>query len=463
MNARPAPGFSAPARLAAGFRPGSPEDSDSGPSPITTSPHEGFRGPSWGHVAVVAAAAVAVGIWHVVAIPITDPHYSIFGNYADLQIYRAGAQAVRAGTGLYNGPVLWGMQWTYTPFAAALFTPLAVMSQHLANIVWWSATFAALVFVVGRSMCSLGYRVTIRTALSSVFLAFVVTSFEPIRDTFWFGQINVFLMALILCDLLQPSKSRLRGFGVGVAAGIKLTPLLFLIYLMLTRQWRASLNGLLGFTSTIVVGYVVAPHDSWTYWSGRFLDAANVGGVDAPANQSINGFFAQMLRFYDITRYLNDATGTFESPMWLWLCAALPALGLGLWAAAVAHHQRQELLAITVTAMTATAVSPFSWGHHWVWFVPLFIITLHSACTRPSALRLMAPAALAVPVFAWWWNYWGSGPWRDTDHVIGIGLFMLPRPDNPHWWQQLTVPLYAGCYVLIFVVVTSSILVSRRR
>lgn len=457
--ARLTPGLPVPARPAAApCRLTSLEDSDSGSSPFPVSAHKGAQDPGWRLVAALAVMAVAVGIWHVVAIPITDPHYSIFGNYADLQIYRAGAQAVLTGTGLYDGPVLWDMQWTYTPFAAATLTPLAAMSQYTANIVWWSATFVALVIVVGRSLSSLGYRLTIGTTLSSLLLAFIVTSFEPARDTFWFGQINIFLMALILCDLLSPSETRLRGFAVGVAAGIKLTPLLFLIYLVLTRQWKACLNLLLGFASTVVLGYVVAPKDSWTYWSGRFLDAANVGGVDSPANQSINGFIAQMLRSYDITRYLNTVTGTFEPPTWLWLSAALPALVLGLWAAAVAHRNRQELLAITMTAMTATAVSPFSWGHHWVWFVPLFIIALHYAHSSTSTLRWAAPAVMIVPVFTWWWNYWDSGPWRDTDHIIGIGLFMLPRPDDPHWWQQLTIPLYAGCYVLVFTVVVLSIL-----
>lgn len=427
-----------------------------------TAPDSYVRDPGWTFVAMTAAAAVAVGIWHVLALPITDPHYSIFGNYADLQIYRAGAQAVRAGTGLYDGPVLWGMQWTYTPFAATLLTPLASVSQHVANIVWWSTTFAALILVVGRSLTSLGYRFNAQIALLSVLLAFVVTSFEPVRDTFWLGQINVFLMALILCDLLRPRTSWLRGFGVGVAAGIKLTPLLFLVYLAVTRQWRACMNGCLGFASTVVIGCVVVPRDSWTYWTGRFLDAANVGGVDAPANQSINGFFAQMFKFHDVTRYLDPVTGTFEPPSWLWLSVSLPALALGLGAAVIADRNGHELLAVTVAAMTATAVSPFSWGHHWVWFVPLFVITVHYALSSTTAALWSVPAALALSAFTWWWNYFDSGPWRDTDHMIGVGLFMLPRPENPHWWQQLTVPVYAGCYLLIFTITIAAILMTCR-
>ncbi len=54
---------------------------------------------------------------------------------------------------------------------------------------------------------------------------------EPIRTTLWLGQINIFLLLLIVWDLGRDEKSRLRGIGAGVAAGVKLTPAFF---------WRTS-------------------------------------------------------------------------------------------------------------------------------------------------------------------------------------------------------------------------------
>jgi alpha-1,2-mannosyltransferase len=417
---------------------------------------------TWLVVSVFAVLAVVVALWHIFVLPITDNHYGIFDNYADLQIYRAGGQAVIDGSRLYDGPVLWGMQWTYSPFAALLMVPFAVTEQLTANVIWWAGTYLALVAVVALSFKSLGYRFTRRLLILCVLLAFVVTSFEPVRDTIWLGQINVYLMLLVLWDLVRTSNSRFRGFGVGIAAGIKLTPLLFLVYLAVTRQWRACLHGVGGFLTTVVIGFVVVPHDSWTYWTGRFIDADNVGGVDAPANQSINGFFAQMFRFLDVTRYLNVDNGAFEPPIWLWLAFAVPALAVGLWAASIAHRRHQELLAVVLAAMTASAISPFSWGHHWVWFVPLFVLALHHALTSRTWWRWMVPISLAVPAFAWWHNYWDSGLWRGSDHVIGIGLFMMPRPADPAWWHHLAVPIYAGCFPSVFAVTAVAVIVVGR-
>jgi alpha-1,2-mannosyltransferase len=73
------------------------------------------------------------------------------------------------------------------------------------------------------------------------------------------------------------------------------------------------------------------------------------------------------------------------------------------------------------------------------------------------------PIGVTVPAFTWWYNYWDSGPWRGSDHAIGIGLFMMPRPEHAAWWQYLAVPLYAGCFPLVFAVTAVAVIVTGRR
>src|SRR5439155_26712098 len=66
---------------------------------------------------------------------------------------------------------------------------------------------------------------------------------EPFLRTVYLGQVNVALMALIMWDLTQPDTRASRwwkGAGVGIAAGIKLVPLIFLPYLLLTRRFRQA-------------------------------------------------------------------------------------------------------------------------------------------------------------------------------------------------------------------------------
>lgn len=417
----------------------------------------------WPLVAAAAVAAVGVLVFHVVAVPLDNPFYGLFRNYADLAIYRAGGDAVVHRTGVYDGPILFGMQFTYTPFAAIVFAPLALLTQSAANVVWWSATFLALAATVALSFKSLGYRLDRRVGLLSVLLAVAATALEPVRTTVWLGQVNVFLMLLVLWDLTRPDGSRLRGVGVGVATGIKLTPGFFLVYLAVTRQWRSCVTALGALAATVAVGFAAIPGDALSYWTGQFRSTERVGPVDAPSNQSVNGVLGQLLRFYDVARYSNpDNAGVFEPPTWMWLLFAVPAVALGVAAARVAHRREHELLAVVLTGMTAATVSPFSWGHHWVWFVPLFVLALHFALTSAARLRWLVPVAAALPALTWWHPYPDRPGLHGAEHPIGIGLFMMPI-DPDRWWAHLLAPVYAGCYPLAFAVVAASTLLVRPR
>ncbi|WP_305094887.1 glycosyltransferase 87 family protein [Prescottella sp. R16] len=431
--------------------------------PVEQGPPEPDRTIGTSALVAAAVAAVAVVVWHIYALPIGDPFYGLFENFADLAIYRAGGDAVVHRTGLYDDAILFGMQFTYTPFAAIVFAPFALVSQALTNLVWWSATFAALTALIAVSLRSLGYRLGPRAWLLSTLLAVATTALEPVRSTIWFGQINVFLVLLVVWDLTRPAGSRLRGIGTGVAAGIKLTPLFFLAYLAVTRQWRTAVTTAVAFAATVALGFAVVPADSWSYWTDRVVHAGRVGPVDAVGNQSANGMLAQLLRFYDVTRYQDPVTGVFAPPTWMWILVAGVLAVLGLAAAAVAHRRGHVLLAVVLTGMGSAVASPFSWGHHWVWFVPLLVIALHYAACSGRRAAWLAPMVVAVPTFSWWWHYYDGAPLHGTDHPIGIGLFTFPR-HYQHWSTQLLVPVYSSCYLLVFAAaVAATFLILRRR
>ncbi|NED66829.1 DUF2029 domain-containing protein, partial [Streptomyces sp. SID10244] len=139
------------------------------------------------------------------------------------------------------------------------------------------------------------------------------------------GQINIFLMALILADLvlldLVRPGSRLKGVGVGLAAGVKLTPAFFLVYFAVNRQWRALTTGIASFAATIAIGFLVIPRDAWAYWTDYVGGATRIGRVDSPANQSVNGFISQLLDYFDIRRFAHPLKGipVYEAPAWLWV------------------------------------------------------------------------------------------------------------------------------------------------
>ncbi|WP_238419274.1 glycosyltransferase 87 family protein [Gordonia sp. 'Campus'] len=423
-------------------------------------------------VAVIVAAVFALGVivWHITAIPITNPFYGLFENATDVRVYRSGAATVLDGRSLYDDPVLWRLHFTYPPFAAVVLVPLAVVGQAVAAICWWALGFIALAGVIAMGLRSLNYRVDARLVAFAVLLAVASTALEPIRTTIWLGQINIIVMTLILVDLvfLRPT-SRWRGIGIGLAAGLKLTPLFVIVYLVLTRQWRVAGTALATFAGTIVVGFLVIPGDAWAYWTRHLVDTDRIGRADSPANQSVRGGLSQMLAYFDIGRFADAGPGgpVYQPPVWLWVPAALIVVVVGLWAAIVAHSESRELLAATIVGMTMCAVSPFAWGHHWVWCVPLLVVTLDLAMRRGTTAGTwwywLGPVGVVASTFTWWRHWWDSGPYLTSDHAIALGLFMMPRVADGQPWNVALVLLYSWCYPMLLGITALATLVGTLR
>lgn len=361
--------------------------------------------------ALIVAGAVVLGLLAVylqnLAVPLDTPYWGLFGNQLDLEVYRQGAQEVLDGNRLYEAKLVGVMDYTYAPASVIVFIPFALMSLEAARIVWMAGIFVALYFVIILSFKSLGYRIDWPVRTLSMALVLVSTLMEPVRTTMWYGQINVFLMLLIMWDLLQGRHSRIRGLGVGIAAGIKLTPLIFVLYLVINRNWRAVWLSSAGFVGTIAVGFAVLPRDSWKYWSGTFIDSKRVGAPNTVGNQSIRGALANLWQ-------------TDNPNSLVWITLAVAALVLGMVAASMAHRRGHELLAVTMVGMTGTVVSPMSWGHHWVWVVPLMVIGVHMVLQSRTALsRLVSVAAvLALLLSTFVWRSYRGFPVTQIDRIL---------------------------------------------
>ncbi|GAA0602068.1 hypothetical protein GCM10010174_17650 [Kutzneria viridogrisea] len=360
---------------------------------------------------VVAGSLLLAAIVAVVHYQVTG--YLVMSDFIDLSVYRAGAQALLAGQPLYEGKIAGGMfSFTYPPFAAILFAPLALGPAQL-----WQA----LVFLANLVLLYLAVRLCLRTAKPAQVLAASAVLFwlEPVSWTVYLGQINLLLLVILLWDLGSDRPGRWRGIGVGIAAGIKLTPLIFVAYLLVTRQFRAAGIALATTAVTVLIGLAFAPADTIGYWSGTFLRTDRVGEVASAMNQSINGTLARLL-------------GVANPPTALWLAIAVPVAALGLLGAALAHQRGERLLAITVCGLTGAAVSPISWSHHWIWFVPLAILVHRRS-------KWLA-AAFVLVLFAWPVHFL-TGHRMD---VPALGVIGLPP------WHGLDL-VYANLYLLVLL------------
>jgi alpha-1,2-mannosyltransferase len=208
---------------------------------------------------------------------------------------------------------------------------------------------------------------------------------EPTRETISFGQINMLLVVLILGDLLfaVPRRWWWAGAGIGLATAIKLFPGIFIVYLLVTRRWRAALVASATAALATLLALAVAPRDSWRFWTQELWSTARVGRLDYTGNQSLQGMLARIV--------VPD-----QPPRAVWLVLALPVAAWGLWRAGRLFRAGDEVAALTVTGLVGALVSPITWPHHVYWFIPALVVLVDSARRRDLVL---AAVTLVVAVY----------------------------------------------------------------
>ena len=194
----------------------------------------------------VAAFVIILGGWLVYSFihPESTTLYPV-----DLGVYRNGGLIVRHVSPPYNGTEYalydWpannqALKFTYTPFAALFFAVVSFVPWSVLPRITQVANLIFLFIAAWCTMGALGYRDR-RVRLGGALLGFAVGLLtEPVFRTLYLGQINLLLMAAIIWDLRQPEGRRWKGVATGLAAAIKLTPLVFIPYLILTRKYRAA-------------------------------------------------------------------------------------------------------------------------------------------------------------------------------------------------------------------------------
>jgi alpha-1,2-mannosyltransferase len=303
----------------------------------------------------------------------------------DLHVYYFGGLIVRHVRPWYNphlasplydwpGYTSLHLPFDYSPFAAVVFSVLSFLPWYwlsrlmiLANIFF---LVAALWFTYG----GLGYRNRQVRIGATLLTAAAVFWTEPVIRVIYLGQIELALLALVMWDMCQPDRRRWKGVGVGIAAGIKLVPLIFIAYLLVTKRFRQAIVASASFLATILIGFAVAPSDSAKYWlTGLFWNGAPKAGFGAwEGNQSLRALMARLL-------------GSLAGSQRPWLAVDLLAIVLGLACAVMLDRKGYRMAGLMATALTGLLASPISWDHHWVWIVPCVALAAHYAVQAMAA------------------------------------------------------------------------------
>lgn len=280
----------------------------------------------------------------------------------DLRVYREGALTLwhtpetlyEGHVGPDDGPRL---PFTYPPFAAILFLPLAALPQNVAYLLLLIAS-AAVAFAVAWDLEPRLQRLLPKWGrlLNPFMVGLIFLVSGPVRDSMDFGQINVLLLGVAYLTFVRFRSLVPFAVVVGVCAGIKLTPLALLVAPFAMRQWRATAIGVASFLATQLVSLAFVPSNTIDYWTRVIVDPARIGNPGFIENVSIQGVLARI-----------DASKL----AWVAAAAVVGLLILAvMWAMAsadkAAHFDRVTLIALA--ALASLLLSPVSWTHHWVWW-----------------------------------------------------------------------------------------------
>ena len=351
--------------------------------------------------------------------------------YFDLRVYRGAAHLVLTGAPLYDRKIL-GFNFTYPPFAALALAPLArepLPFDEVAFTVLNVAVLVAVIWLALRLPCrpeapqaraGAGGPARAGAARPSPWLVVLLAGgalwLEPVTTTIAYGQIDLIVAVLVVFDLSRRDSARTKGAAIGLAAGLKLTPLIFIPYLLLCGRRRAAAVALASFTATVAAGTALLPGDTARYWSGVFLDSSRVGGRPGagagPADQSLRGALMR----------LEPSLGAHG--LWLLIAGALVLGGLAL--AAAVSRRGDEGLGFALCALTALLASPISWTHHWVLAVPALVTLGMNPQRRHTKVALGASAA-AVAIGCCY-STWLVDRTDPTGAHLGLGGLLAADP-----------------------------------
>ncbi|MFG1925494.1 glycosyltransferase 87 family protein [Cryptosporangium sp. NPDC048952] len=309
--------------------------------------------------------------WALPAVALLVPVVPLFTVSApdrmkDLLVYYGAGSSAGTGSDVYEFRTVFDMPFTYPPFAAVLSEPLSRVPLGLLQVLWVVASLAALVGVA-----RIGMRPVVERIGLPVTLALLLVS-APVRSHLRFGQVGLFLVLLVAYDLVR--RHRREGVGLGVAIAVKLTPAVFVPWLLVTRQWRTFLWVLFASVGATVAGLLLLWPSAEEYLWRALWDSDRFGANDVVGNQSVRGM---LLR-----------SGVPHVSL-LWLASAVVLVVVGTYGAWRLSRAEDRLAAVGVLAALSVAVSPISWVHHLVWlFLPLAALV--------AARRYWLSAAWAV-------------------------------------------------------------------
>ncbi|MCI4064841.1 DUF2029 domain-containing protein [Micromonospora sp. R77] len=388
---------------------------------------------TFGQVVVVVVLAAATAAFLSVA--------AVRHGFFDLKVYYGALTWWTHDGGEIYDFLKPGTQYgfTYPPFAALVMLPMAYLPWSAAITVSVVATVVVSAVLIWWLLDPVARRVGWTRWFALAVALCLAAAYEPMRETVNFGQVNMLLLFLVAVDLLRllPAGNRWAGVGIGLATAIKLTPGVFIVYMLVTGRWRAAVTALGATAGASLLAAALFPDASREFWTAALWNTDRVGELAFVSNQSLRGVVARLHP---------------EHPSTLaWLALVLVTLVVWGWRSRAAVAAGDEATGLALTGAMMCLVSPVTWVHHLVWLIPALILLVDNGLAAPAGSRrrrvLLGAAIVGYGllisriVWAWEKDFTGVGGFLGSNTYVWISLALLlglpirrwatPQPAGP--------------------------------
>jgi alpha-1,2-mannosyltransferase len=303
-------------------------------------------------------------------------------------------RAVRYGAprvGLLGAPY-----FIHPPTATVAVLPFARLPWQVAALAWAAASLVALVWLAF-SLLALWTPDVALPASRVALLTLALALWPPTLHCFEKGQWSIWLAALLAAGWRSLAAGRLARAGglVGVAAALKVTPIVILGHLLLRSRRAAAAMLVTTGGAALVALAAIGPAAWWRFAA----DASRNEAAWAPwlANSaSLDGVYARLLTSNPFSRPIVVAPGLAR--------AAFTATALLLLAIAIAAAWRRRDGAPSSQTRAGAAwftlpllLNPLGWSHLVLVLLAPLVVLVRNASPRQRSAATLVLAALSVP------------------------------------------------------------------
>ncbi len=277
--------------------------------------------------------------------------------------------------------------YVYPPLVAIVNMPLALLSFPLAYRVWLLIQLICLfvsIDLVARNLPALGKWAW---PFTFILVANMYTAYLALD----IGQVNM-LVLLVLCLVLHLARRQHDAWvGVVIALGvmIKIVPLLLLGYFLLQKRWRVLPGFIIGMLVLLIPSLLIpGPQAAMGYFS-RIIGAEMGSQISIPANVSLAG-----LAYFTANSLLHSPAAL---PLLRWGSTLLVLAGLAfITLKKLVPHEAPASLVLVMWIMGIALISPTTWEHNLVWFIPAFGVIADGLVRRGDRISLKTQIAFAA-------------------------------------------------------------------